>query len=92
MLLDFISSVTCTIKVFYLQTYSIRTRGRAVEIFSTMASMIAMIAEYNRPILRSILYPTLPVFTQALVKGLQTPDGFTSDSGLKKEILKGLHG
>ncbi|MCL4123478.1 UNVERIFIED_CONTAM: hypothetical protein GTU68_033725, partial [Idotea baltica] len=72
------------------QTYSIRTRGRAVEIFSTIASMICMMAEYNKCHAKTLLYPTLPAFMQALVKGLQTPDGFMSDSGLKKEILSAL--
>lgn len=48
-----------------------------------------MMGEYNRSLAKTLLYPTLPAFTQALVKGLQTMDGFTSDSGLKKEILSG---
>ncbi|XP_076037579.1 importin 9 isoform X2 [Oratosquilla oratoria] len=72
------------------EKYSIRTRGRAVEIFSTLANMICMMGEYNRSLAKTLLYPTLPAFTQALVKGLQTPDGFSSDSGLKKEILSAL--
>lgn len=74
---------------FFFQKYGIRTRGRAVEIFSTLAGVICMMGEYNRTLAKTLLYPTLPAFTQALVKGLQTPDGFTSDSGLKKEILSG---
>ncbi|XP_050697373.1 importin-9-like isoform X2 [Eriocheir sinensis] len=72
------------------EKYGIRTRGRAVEIFSTLANLICMMGEYNRSLAKTLLYPTLPAFTQALVKGLQTPDGFTSDSGLKKEILSAL--
>lgn len=50
-----------------------------------------MMGEYNRSLAKTLLYPTLPAFTQALVKGLQTIDGFTSDSGLKKEILSGKY-
>ncbi|CAL4085549.1 unnamed protein product, partial [Meganyctiphanes norvegica] len=72
------------------EKYGIRTRGRAVEIFSTLAYLICMMGEINRSLAKTLLYPTLPAFTQALVKGLQTPDGFTSDSGLKKEILSAL--
>ncbi|XP_063612464.1 importin-9-like isoform X2 [Penaeus indicus] len=72
------------------EKYGIRTRGRAVEIFSTLANLICMMGEYNRSLAKTLLYPTLPAFTQALVKGLQTMDGFTSDSGLKKEILSAL--
>ena len=48
-----------------------------------------MMGEYNRCLAKNLLYPNLPAFTQALIKGLQVPDGFTSDSGLKKEILSG---
>lgn len=51
--------------------------------------MICMMSEYNKSYLKTLLYPLLPAFIQALVKGLQTPDGFTSDFGLKKEILIG---
>ncbi|XP_045131067.1 importin-9-like [Portunus trituberculatus] len=72
------------------EKYGIRTRGRAVEIFSTLANLICMMGEYNRSLAKNLLYPNLPAFTQALVKGLQVPDGFTSDSGLKKEILSAL--
>ena len=72
------------------QKYSIRTRGRAVEIFSTLAGLICMIGEYNRHMAKTLLYPTLLPFIQALVKGLQMPDSFASDSGLKKEILSAL--
>lgn len=60
-----------------------------MEIFSTLANLICMMGEYNRSLAKNLLYPNLPAFTQALVKGLQVPDGFTSDSGLKKEILSG---
>ena len=37
---------------------------------------------------KELLYPLLPKFTEAMVAALQVPDGFTSDSGLKMEILK----
>ena len=49
-----------------------------------------MIGEYNKSLAKTLLYPTLAAFIQAFIRGLQTPDGFTSDSGLKKEILKGI--
>ena len=48
-----------------------------------------MIGEYNKTAAKTLLYPSLPPFIQALLKALQTPDGATTDSGLKKEILKG---
>ena len=48
-----------------------------------------MMGEYNRSLIRTLLNPTLPTFMTVLIKGLQTEDGFTSDSGLKKEILSG---
>ncbi|XP_022238749.1 importin-9-like [Limulus polyphemus] len=72
------------------EKYAIRTRGRAVEIFATCAQMIAIMAEYNKGVAKSLLYPVLPQFTEALVQALQVTDGMTSDSGLKKEVLNAL--
>jgi hypothetical protein len=37
---------------------------------------------------KQLLFPVLPQFTEALVEALRVPDGPTSDSGLKMEILK----
>ncbi|XP_043224474.1 importin-9-like isoform X2 [Amphibalanus amphitrite] len=68
--------------------YSIRTRSRAVEIFHTVASLIATVAEYDRNLAKSLLVPVLPKFTEALVKSLSVPYGPASDCGLKMEVLK----
>ncbi|KAG8180187.1 hypothetical protein JTE90_017703 [Oedothorax gibbosus] len=72
------------------QKYGIRTRGRAVEIFSTCVEMIGAMAPYNKSAPKNLLFPILTPFTESLVSGLQTPDGHTSDSGLKKDILNAL--
>ncbi|XP_076333062.1 importin 9 [Tachypleus tridentatus] len=72
------------------EKYAIRTRGRAVEIFATCAQMIAIMAEYNKGVAKSLLYPVLPQFTEVLVQALLVTDGMTSDSGLKKEVLNAL--
>ncbi|EEC02476.1 importin, putative [Ixodes scapularis] len=73
-----------------LQKYGIRTRGRAVEIFSTCAQIIAAMGHMDKNTVKTLLYPILPQFTEALVEALKIPDGPSSDSGIKKEILKAL--
>ncbi|KAL1416150.1 hypothetical protein MTO96_006416 [Rhipicephalus appendiculatus] len=72
------------------QKYGIRTRGRAVEIFSTCAQIIATMGHMDKSTTKTLLYPILPQFTEALVEALKIPDGPTSDCGIKKEILKAL--
>ncbi len=39
-------------------------------------------------IAKQLLFPVLPQFTEAFVQSIQIPDGLTSDSGLKMEVLK----
>lgn len=72
------------------QKYGIRTRGRAVEIFSTCAQIIATMGHTDKSTTKTLLYPILPQFTEAFVEALKIPDGPTSDCGIKKEILKAL--
>lgn len=72
------------------QKYSIRTRGRAVDIFTNLSSVISMMGEYNRGLAKTLLYPSLPPFIRAMLGALQTPDGPTVDCGLKKEIFRAL--
>ncbi|XP_014669041.1 PREDICTED: importin-9-like [Priapulus caudatus] len=69
--------------------YSIRTRSRAVVIFTTCASMIADMEDMDKRV-KGLIYPFLPQFTEAFVQSLQVPDSATSDSGLKMEVLKAL--
>ena len=59
-----------------------------MEIFHTVASLIATVAEYDRGLAKSLLVPVLPKFTEALVKSLSVPYGPASDCGLKMEVLK----
>ena len=35
-----------------------------------------------------LIFPVVQQFTEAFVQALQTPDGPTSDSGFKMEVLK----
>ncbi|GFY70331.1 importin-9 [Trichonephila inaurata madagascariensis] len=72
------------------QKYGIRTRGRAVEIFGTCAELIGSMAPYNKSAPKNLLFPISVPFTEALVSALKTPDGMTSDSGLKKDVLNAL--
>ncbi|CAH1265152.1 IPO9 [Branchiostoma lanceolatum] len=72
------------------EVYSIRTRGRAVEIFTTCANLIYTINEINKGAAKTLLFPVLNQFVEALGQALSVPDGPTSDSGLRMEVLKAL--
>lgn len=72
--------------------FSVRTRTRAVEIFSTLASLIINIDQLHKGVAKQLLYPyAFPQFIQAFIEELSVPgDGVRSDSGIKMEILKAL--
>ncbi|ELT91403.1 hypothetical protein CAPTEDRAFT_225381 [Capitella teleta] len=72
------------------QVYSIRTRGRAVDIFNTCAGLIVAMNELQRGVAKQLLFPVLPQFTEAFIKALQVRDGATSDSGLKEQVLTAI--
>ncbi|CAI9717889.1 importin-9-like isoform X1 [Octopus vulgaris] len=71
-------------------TYSIRTRTRAVNIFNTCVAMVATMMDTHKGIVKALLLPVLPQFTDAFISALQVPDGETSDSGLKMEVLQAV--
>ncbi|TST85775.1 Importin-9 [Bagarius yarrelli] len=78
-------------KIFTMtEVYSIRTRSRAVEIFTTCANLISAIDVFEKGSAKALFFPVLEQFTQALVQAVQMPDGPTSDSGLKMEVLKAV--
>ncbi|KAI1307338.1 Importin-9 [Halotydeus destructor] len=68
--------------------FSLRTRGRAVQVFSYLAETIAAMSEYDKVSAKMYLDPVLPHFLDILIKYLQMPDsgGDIVDVGLKKEI------
>eukprot|EP00064_Thunnus_orientalis_P013015 superscaffoldBa00002064_g13052 len=70
--------------------YSIRTRSRAVEIFTTCANLICAIEELEKGAAKALIFPVVQQFTEAFVQALQMPDGPSSDSGLKMEVLKAV--
>jgi len=72
------------------EKFSIRTRARAVEIFTTLTSMICTMGEVNKSLQKSLLNPVLTTFSEALVAALSVPDSQTSDPGLRTEVLKAL--
>ncbi|XP_064607438.1 importin-9-like [Liolophura sinensis] len=72
------------------ELYSIRTRSRAVSIFNVCSGLIAAMSDLNKGVPKQLLYPVLPQFMEAFVQALQVPDGMTSDSGLKMEVLKAV--
>eukprot|EP00794_Sanderia_malayensis_P006843 gene6843-7611_t len=72
------------------ETYELRTRSRAIDIFNTVADLVALMKEVYKTAGKELLYPLLPSFVAAFVKELSTPDGDMSDCGLKKEVFKAL--
>jgi len=72
------------------ERYTVRTRSRAVEIFTTMTTMICTVGETNKAMQKTLLNPFLPTFTEALVASLTVPDSHTTDVGLKTEVIKAL--
>uniref|UniRef100_G1KDW6 Uncharacterized protein n=1 Tax=Anolis carolinensis TaxID=28377 RepID=G1KDW6_ANOCA len=78
-------------KIFTMaEVYGIRTRSRAVEIFTTCAHMICTMEELEKGAAKILIFPVVQQFTEAFVQALQMPDGPTSDSGLKMEVLKAV--
>uniref|UniRef100_A0A8C2ZIF1 Importin 9 n=1 Tax=Cyclopterus lumpus TaxID=8103 RepID=A0A8C2ZIF1_CYCLU len=78
-------------KIFTMaEVYSIRTRSRAVEIFTTCANLICAIEELEKGAAKALIFPVVQQFTEAFVLALQMPDGQSSDSGLKMEVLKAV--
>ncbi|XP_035243530.1 importin-9 [Anguilla anguilla] len=78
-------------KIFTMtEVYSIRTRSRAVEIFTTCAKLIAAIQDLQKGAAKALILPVVPQFTQAFIQALRIPDGPSSDCGLKREVLKAL--
>ncbi|KAL7985445.1 hypothetical protein Chor_004015 [Crotalus horridus] len=68
-------------KIFTMaEVYGIRTRSRAVEIFTTCAQMICNMEELEKGAAKVLIFPVVQQFTEAFVQALQMPDGPTSDS------------
>ena len=72
------------------ERFTVRTRARAVEVFTTLTSMICTMGEVNKSLQKSLLNPVLVTFSEALVAAIAVPDSHTSDAGLKTEVLKAL--
>ena len=83
------------------ERFTVRTRARAVEIFTTLTSMICTMGEVskstevkkpelmlqvNKSLQKSLLNPVLSTFSEALVASLCVPDSHTSDAGLRTEV------
>ncbi|KAM4699585.1 importin-9 [Discoglossus pictus] len=78
-------------KIFTMaEVYGIRTRSRAVEIFTTCAHMVCTMEELEKGAAQALIFPVVQQFTDAFVQALQMPNGTTSDSGLKMEVLKAV--
>ena len=86
------------------ERFTVRTRARAVEIFTTLTSMICTMGEVtkskqnlnltnwilqvNKSLQKSLLNPVLSTFSEALVASLCVPDSQTSDAGLRTEVVE----
>ncbi|KAJ1139608.1 hypothetical protein NDU88_005976 [Pleurodeles waltl] len=78
-------------KIFTMaEVYGIRTRSRAVEIFTTCAHMVCNMEELEKGAAKALIFPVVQQFTEAFVQCLRMPDGPTADSGLKMEVLKAV--
>ncbi|XP_026671406.1 importin-9 isoform X2 [Ceratina calcarata] len=71
--------------------YSIRTRSRAVEIFTTITTLVAATGVYQKGFTEQYLQPVIPMFCEKFVQCLRVPDGPTSDSGLKTDVIKAIN-
>lgn len=71
--------------------YSIRTRGRAVEIFATVTTL-AVTGIYEKGFVEQYLQPVIPMFCEKSVECLRVPNGPSSDIGFKTDIIKAING
>lgn len=53
-----------------------------------VASDFADVALWPQGAAKVLIFPVVQQFTEAFVQALQVPDGPTSDSGFKMEVLK----
>lgn len=75
----------------FLQQYSIRTRGRAIEIFITITTLVAHTGAYEKGFIEQYLQPIIPMFCEKFVECLRVPNGRTSDCGFKTDIIKAIN-
>lgn len=87
------SSILCTFYYLYvfLQQYSVRIRGRAVEIFVSITTLVANMRIYETMFIERVLQPIIPMFCEKFVEYLRVPDGPISDCGLKTDIIKAIN-
>ncbi|XP_026826550.1 importin-9 isoform X2 [Ooceraea biroi] len=78
-------------RIFQNENCSIRTRGRAIEIFVTITTVIANSAVYDKEFIMQYLQPVIPMFCEKFVECLRVPNGPNSDSGFKTEIIKAIN-
>ncbi|KYN23174.1 Importin-9, partial [Trachymyrmex cornetzi] len=71
--------------------YSIRTRGRAIEIFITITTLVAHTGAYEKGFIEQYLQPIIPMFCEKFVECLRVPNGQTSDCGFKTDIIKAIN-
>ncbi|XP_011701232.1 PREDICTED: importin-9 [Wasmannia auropunctata] len=78
-------------RIFQSENYSIRTRGRAIEIFITITTLVAHTGAYEKGFIEQYLQPIIPMFCEKFVECLRVPNGQTSDCGFKTDIIKAIN-
>ncbi|KAL6255029.1 hypothetical protein P5V15_013362 [Pogonomyrmex californicus] len=71
--------------------YSIRMRGRAIEIFITITTLVSNTAACEKRFIQHYLQPIIPMFCEKFIECLRVPNGLTSDSGFKTDIIKAIN-
>ncbi|KAI8368240.1 armadillo-type protein [Radiomyces spectabilis] len=77
--------------------YSFRTRGRAVNIFSSLVQMLSTLREENPALAEQFIAPVIPQWMQAFTTILNhhvqnDPERATEEYGLKMEVVKCICG
>jgi hypothetical protein len=75
-----------------VELYSIQNRGKAVEIFNSLSTVIGAMTEIHKDAAATLLFPVLPQFLQAFIQCFSLPDGPAINSALKKDILEAITG
>ncbi|XP_033214886.1 importin-9 [Belonocnema kinseyi] len=71
--------------------YSIRIRGRAIEIFTTVTNLVAETSTYKKGFTQQYFEPVIPMFCEKFVQCLRQSNGPTIDCGLKTDIIKAIN-
>lgn len=78
-----------TIFIFFSQQYSIKIRGRAVEVFIIITTLINH-TNCEKGFMEQYLQPIIPMFCEKFIAYLRISNGPDSDSEFKTDIIKAI--